>query len=331
MSKRYVYVDCGTENLRIYDSRNGLICDDPMYVLLSETGSIIASGKEAKEVFYKPPEGAYSVRPVKNGMIADHRLLYEMIFEQLKNNGINKSIFSKPEVVFSISPFLNSVGRRATMNLGLSLQFKKVHLIPSYVFFLFSKDVSPLSTEGNMLLDLGAGKIDICVTSFGRMIKGKNMKEGMGILDRKISKYIRESKGIDIGSSFESLFEDFEQNKSEITISGKDKVTGIPKKAGITQIETDSIYKEFTVTISDNCKFVLEEIAPDLSSDIVKNKLIIAGGGARSSVIKKHLQNNLKIDLSCSQNPGSESTDGFHVANGLDEKELLNLFSFFEA
>jgi len=329
MAKRVVFVDCGTENLRIFDSFEGLICDEPSYALLSETGNIMISGKEAKEVFYKPPEGAYPVRPIKNGMVADHRLLFEIMSTELKNK-VKRNIFSKPDLIFSVSPFLNSVGRRAIYNLGSSLQFKNISLIPSYIFFLSSFDISPLTTEGYLILDLGAGKIDICVTSFGRMIKGKYIKEGMGLLEKKICKHIRDKYGVDIGNNLDNLYVDLAFSNDYITVSGKDKVTGIPRQKDINSEEIKDIIKLFSENLSANIKMVIEEIAPDLSSDIVKNKLIMVGGGSKSIFLRNNMEKSLEIGIKENSNLGNETIKGFEKTDGMEKILFTEIIKLFE-
>lgn len=329
--KELVFIDCGTENLRIYSSRKGVVIDAPSYVVI-ENNRITAFGEEAKSLSGKVGNSrerslpAYVAQPVQKGSLFYDGLLASWIETILSQEGILTKLH-KPIVFFSVSPYINSVEKRAFLNMAKSIRIPQVFLFPHVYAILAGFQIDFRDTKSRLVIDIGSGKIDVTILSSGRVLEGKTKK---GHLEEKNSQLVNELKRkyeIDIGEKSQTLFEFFcsrPQAQDPIPLSGKSKVTGLPVTVSINKKEIDRFQNEYLEELIQLIKTVIQPLSPEIIADLFESKVLMSGGGTQNPKLIQKISEVFQLQIDTQDTPEKIPLQGFAVLEQLGFEVLKN-------
>lgn len=300
---RDMAIDLGTANTLIYVKKCGIALNEPSTVVLtSDGGTVIAVGKEAKEMFGKTPKDIRAIRPMKDGVIADFDVTNKMI-KYFINKVHDRGSFVRPLMVIGVPTGITQVEKRAVIDSALESGARQVHLIEEPMAAAIGAGLPIHKPMGNMVVDIGGGTTEVAIISHFSTAYGESLRVAGDEMDEAIVRYIRKNFNLEIGSfhaeqikmrigSAYPLPE-----KLEMTVKGRDLLKGVPTSRVLDDSAIREALREPIQAIVDVTKRALEKIPPEMASDIYDHGVVLAGGGALIKGLDKllHEETGLKI------------------------------------
>lgn len=290
MFTQEIAIDLGTANTLIIHN-NKIVIDQPSIVAIERsTGKPIAVGEQAKHMQGKTHEDIKTVRPLKDGVIADFAASEHMIKEFIKKIPALKGKLFQPalRIVICIPSGITEVEKRAVRDSAQKVNAKEVRLIFEPMAAAIGVGIDVQKPEGNMIIDIGGGTTEIAVVALGGIVCDKSIKIAGDVFTNDIAYYLRthhnlyigertaERVKIEVGSAVEELDVDVE----DIPVQGRDLITGKPKEIMIGYKEIARAIDKSIIRIEDAVMETLSLTPPELAADIYKTGIYLAGGGA---------------------------------------------------
>jgi len=306
-----VGIDLGTANILVYLKGKGVVVDEPSVVAINtDTDEILAIGEEAKQMIGRTPENIIAIRPLRDGVISNYDVTERMLkYFIRKTCGYNR--FSKPKIMISVPSGVTEVEKRAVTEAATQAGGKEVYLIEEPVAAAIGAGIDIAKPGGIMVIDIGGGTTDVAVISLGGIVTSKLLKIAGDNFDEAIIKYIRKEYNISIG---ERTAEEIKMTlgcayqREDVVVkefSGRDLMTGLPKKIEITSTEISEALNESILIICGAIREVLEQTPPELSADICESGIVINGGGALLYGIDKRIEQHIGIKVTIAEEPKS--------------------------
>lgn len=279
-------IDLGTANSLVYLQGKGIVLNEPTVVAVSLSDrKVVAVGNEAKEMLGRTPDNIIASRPMRNGVIADYQIT-EAMLKYFLQKACGRSFLFKPEVMISIPAGCTQVEKRAVEGATLSAGARVVYMIHQPLATAIGVDIPIAEASGNMVMDVGGGAAEAAVISLGGVVVSRSTRVGGSRLDDDIANYIRKKNGLVIGETtaedvkikIGSAMKVTSDKNKKMEVKGRDSITGLPKKV---EIDTNDVVEAIRSSLSqivNMVKSVLEEVPPELSSDIVDKGLVMSGG-----------------------------------------------------
>jgi rod shape-determining protein MreB len=251
-----------------------------------KTDRMVAMGEKAKAMMGRTPTHIRVVRPLVDGVISDYEVTEEMLGTLINNaNNIHKK-FLRPRVVVGVPVGITNVETRAVYDAARAAGAREVYIVEEPMAAAIGIRLPIHDAEGSMVVDIGGGTTDIAVISLSGIVKAKSLKVAGDKLNTDIISYVRDHYKILIG---EKTAEDIKLKigsavpvgeEEEMSIKGRDLVTGLPKEVVITDTDVREAMYVSISQIVESIKEVIETTPPEVLSDIMKKGIILAGGGA---------------------------------------------------
>ena len=309
MLAREIGIDLGTANVLIYVKGKGIVLNEPSIVAIeTDTKRVIAVGKEANEMLGRTPGKVKTVKPMKDGVIADFELTEIMLNTFIKKIKARK-LFTRPRVLICCPTNITPVEKNAIIEAAERTGARKVYIEeePKVAAIGAGMDIS--KPEANMVLDIGGGTTDIAVLSLNGIVSSSSLKIAGNTFDQDIIRYIREKYKILIGEptaedikiNFANLYKPNKKEKKEVR--GRNLITGLPATIEINQEEVKEALTESINRIIKQTKQVLEDTPPELAGDITEKGVILTGGGALLKGIAEVFEEELTIPVLVTETP----------------------------
>ncbi|MEW9527352.1 rod shape-determining protein [Microbispora sp. NPDC049125] len=283
---RDLAVDLGTANTLVYVRRKGVVVDEPSVVAINlHTDRIVAVGTAAKEMIGRTPPHIVTLRPLKDGVIADLDAAERMLrhFIQLAHRS---RYLAKPRVVVAVPSGTTSVEQRAVREAAYEAGARRVHIIEEPMAAAIGAGLNVGDTTGNMVVDVGGGTTEVAIVSLGGVVVSKSVRVGGDELDEAIVNYVKKEHSLLLG---ERTAEHIKitmgtvrpgDGDASTPIRGRDLVTGLPKTATITKAEVREAIEDQVQTIVDAVQTTLDQCPAELAGDLLDNGIVLTGGGA---------------------------------------------------
>ncbi len=310
-SNAEIGIDLGTANILIYSKSKGMLLNEPSVVAYNtETQTVVAVGKEAKEMVGKTPKHIIPVRPLRDGVIADYDLTAQMLKELLKKVSKKSGMsMRKPTVVICTPSGSTSVERRAIHNAVKSYGARNVHLIEEPIAAAIGADLPVDEPIANVIVDIGGGTSEVAIISFGGVVSCKSIRTGGDVMDEEIIHYVRKAYNVLIGErtaeeiKMEIGYALIDHPEVTMDVRGRDMVTGLPKTIELASTEVQSAIKESLEQLLETIRATLEDCPPELSGDIVDHGVILTGGGALLNGMQEWLSNEISVPVHMAPSP----------------------------
>ena len=298
-----IAMDLGTANTLVYIKDEGVVLNEPSVVAVSDNGEKVeAVGLEAKQMFGRTPGGLQTIRPMKDGVIADFNVTNRMITYFIKKV-IKKNWFIKPRIMIGVPTCITQVEKKAVIEAALMSGVREVHLIEEPMAAAIGANIPVHKPEGNMVIDIGGGTSDVAIISLSAIAYGESVRLAGDAIDESIVRYLRLQHNLNIGI-FEgerikleigSAYPELETLSTEV--KGINVQTGVPTSITISENEIREAIQEPILTIISTVMKALEKIPPELSADIHSNGIYLTGGGALIRGLDKLIeeQTTLKV------------------------------------
>ncbi len=282
----YIGIDLGTANIIVCTKEKGIVIREPSVVTYSMADDrVIAVGTEAKKMIGKTPFGITTVRPMRDGVIADFGLALAMMKIFIKK-AMSSSLIARPKVIVCIPYGITEVEKRAVENAAVEAGAAGVSLIEEPVAAAIGAGLPIRQSKGNMIVDIGGGTTEVAVVTGGGVAVSKSLRIAGDACDKAILEYIRkkfnvligestaEEIKLEIGSAHEST------DMGMLEVRGRNLATGLPSVFNIYSREIHEAIKEPLDAIIDVIKLSLEETPPELCADLYDNGITLSGGGS---------------------------------------------------
>jgi len=298
-----IAMDLGTANTLVYIKDEGVVLNEPSVVAVSGNGEKVeAVGNEAKQMFGRTPGNLQTIRPMKDGVIADFNVTNRMITYFIKKV-LKKNWFIKPRIMIGVPTCITQVEKKAVVEAALMSGVREVHLIEEPMAAAIGANIPVHKPEGNMVIDIGGGTSDVAIISLSAIAYGESVRLAGDAIDESIVRYLRLQHNLNIGI-FEgerikleigSAYPELETLSTEV--KGINVQTGVPTSITISENEIREAIQEPILTIISTVMKALEKIPPELSADIHSNGIYLTGGGALIRGLDKLIeeQTSLKV------------------------------------
>ncbi len=310
-------IDLGTANTLAYIKGKGIVINEPSIVSIDVTEQkVIAVGLEASDMIERTPKNIKTIRPLSNGVIADFEITQTMLKYFIKKTLKGFHLF-KPIIVIGIPTGVTAVERRAVEEAARSAGGKKAILIEEPMAAAIGTKLPIHKAEGNIIVDIGGGTTDTAVMSLGGIVASESIKIAGDNIDEDIREHLKKNYRVEIGlksaenikrmignasAAYDKNYKEDEKIKKMVA-TGRDLVTGLPKKITLTDEEIREAIQDSVDAIVSSIKRVLEKTPPELSSDISENGIYLAGGGALLKGLNLLIEKETGISTIISDNP----------------------------
>ncbi len=301
-------MDLGTANTLIYITEKGIVLNEPSVVAIGvDDNSIEAVGLEAKKMCGRTHSRVNTIRPIKDGVIADFDVTNRMIQYFLKKV-LNQYRFFKPRMVIGVPTCITQVEKKAVIDASIMAGIREVHLVEEPMAAAIGVGIPVHRPEGNMIIDIGGGTTDVAVISLSAIAYGDSVRVAGDEIDESIVRYMRLQHHLNIGV-FEGerakiqIGSAFPQGTLTTEVKGLNVKTGVPMSITISDEEIREALKEPLTTIIAVIMRALEKIPPELSSDIHSNGIYLTGGGALIRGLDKMIEEKTTLKVFIPEDP----------------------------
>ncbi|MBI2600956.1 rod shape-determining protein [Candidatus Daviesbacteria bacterium] len=307
-SKR-VGIDLGTANSLVYLAGEGIVLNEPTVVAVTtDDHRVLAVGNEAKEMLGRTPGNIIASRPMRDGVIADY-VITEAMIRYFLDKVCGHSRLFKPEVMVCAPAGVTSVEKRAILDATLSAGAKTAFLIDEPLAAAIGAKIPIANASGNMIVDIGGGTTEAAVICLGGVVVHNSVRVGGNKIDEAIQSFVRKKHNLIIG---ERMAEDVKikigstlklKEEEKMEVRGRDAFSGLPKTVEISSIEVTEAVYDITQKIVSAVKGVLEQIPPELASDIIDKGIVMSGGTSCFRNLDKLLTDSLGVPCALAENP----------------------------
>lgn len=286
MNKK-IGIDLGTTTVLVYVPKRGIIINEPSVVAISKLDkTVLAVGKEAKDMLGRTPDTIIARRPLKDGVIADYKTT-EAMLRYFMNKALGGIRLFRPEVMIAVPGGITSTERRAVVDAAISAGAKSAYIIKQPIVAAIGANIPIGSPNGHMIVEIGGGTSEMAVISLGGIVASTSVRIGGVKMDAAIMEHVRRTYGLAIG---ERTAEDikircgsamFLPEKLRMDIKGRDMITGLPKMIEVTSDDVTEAIQPLLEGIITTLKEVLNETPPELSADVMDKGIVISGGSAQ--------------------------------------------------
>ncbi len=307
-----IAIDLGTANtLIIYKDK--IVIDEPSIVAMDRTtGKVIAIGKQAQQMHGKTHENIKTIRPLKDGVIADFHAAEFMIRGMINMINPKRRFFSPSlRMVICIPSGITEVEKRAVRDSAEHAGAKEVYLIPEPMAAAIGIGIDVEEPMGNMIIDIGGGTSEIAVIALAGIVCDQSIRVAGDQFTLDILDYVRRQHNILIGErtaeqikiQVGSALPELDDPPADINVSGRDLMTGIPKQITVSYPEIAHALDKSILKVEGAILKALEITPPELSADIQQTGIYLTGGGALLRGLDKRISQKTKLKVTVAEDP----------------------------
>lgn len=316
-------IDLGTANtLIIY--KDQVVVDEPSIIAINrKTGQVKAVGLQAQQMHGKTHEDIKTIRPLKDGVIADFNAAELMLRGMIGMINKGKKMFSPHlRMVICIPSGITEVEKRAVKDSAERAGSKEVYLIPEPMAAAIGIGIDVEEPMGNMVIDIGGGTTEIAVIALAGIVCDQSIRIAGDEFTNDIMEYMRREHNILIGErSAERIkievgaaLPELDNPPADYSVNGRDLMTGIPKQITVTYSEIANALDKSITKIEEAILKALESTPPELSADIYQTGLYLTGGGALLRGLDKRISMKTKLPVYVAEDPLKAVVRGTGIA-----------------
>ena len=296
-------IDLGTANVLINVKGKGIVLNEPSVVAIdTQSGKVLAVGAEAYKMVGRTPGNIRSIRPLKDGVIADFDIT-EAMLEYFINKLNVKGFLSKPNILICAPTNITSIEQKAIIQAAEKSGGGKVYLEFEPKVAAVGAGLDIFQPQGNMVIDIGGGTSDVAVLSMGEIVTSQSLRLAGDKMDAAIVSYVKnkhklligehtaEQLKIEIGAVYNASADE------KMEVRGRDIATGLPREVEVTSVEVQTALSDVMNAVIAAAKAVLEQTPPELSADIIDRGVMLTGGGALLKGISELFADQLHVPV----------------------------------
>jgi rod shape-determining protein MreB len=305
-------IDLGTANTIIIHN-DKIVVDEPSIVALEgSTGKLIAIGHKARQMHGKTHENIKTIRPLRDGVIADFNAAEQMIRGMIKMINPGQKFFTPTlRMVVCIPSGSTEVEIRAVRDSSEHAGGRDVYMIYEPMAAALGIGIDVEAPEGNMVVDIGGGTTEIAVIALGGIVCNQSIRIAGDGFTGDIQAYMRHQHNIKIGERTAediklmvgSALPDLEEPPADYTVRGPNLMTAMPIEVPVSYQEISHCLDKSLSKVESAIISVLEQTPPELYADIVSKGIYLAGGGALLRGLDKRLTDKINIPFHVAEDP----------------------------
>jgi rod shape-determining protein MreB len=308
-SGRDLAIDLGTATTVVYVRGVGIVLAEPSIVAVAvDTGELVGVGNEAKAMLGRTPEHITTVRPLRDGVIADFDNAERML-RYFVGRVHRRSFWSRPRIVVAVPSGITGVERRAVRDACYSAGAREVHLMEEPMAAAIGAGLPVHEPTGSLVVDIGGGTTEVAVLALGGTVTSMSVRVGGDRLDEAIVAYAKKEYSLLIGErtaedikvAIGSAFPSAEEPGAQIR--GRDMVSGLPRTVDVTAEEIRWALDEPVQAIVDAVAATLDRTPPELAGDILSRGITLTGGGALLAGIDRRLASEMGMAVHIAEQP----------------------------
>lgn len=309
---REIAIDLGTANTVIIHN-DRIVVDEPSIVAIDRTtGKLLAVGKQAMMMHGKTHENIKTIRPLRDGVIADFQIAEIMIREFIRMSFPKKPLIPPAlRMVIGIPSGITEVEERAVRDSAEQAGAKEVKLIHEPMAAAIGIGLDVLEPTGNMVVDIGGGTSEIAVIALGGIVTNQSIRIAGDEFNKEIEEYMRKVHNIQVGEvtaekikiQVGAAMSELENPPADYPVHGRDLVTGIPKEVVVSYAEIAHALDKTINEIESAIISTLEMTPPELAADIYKTGIYLAGGGSMLRGLAKRIHKKTKLKVHLAEDP----------------------------
>lgn len=323
-----IAIDLGTANTLVHVIGRGIVIDEPSVVAVQTTGGqrkVLSVGQRAKMMIGRTPDSIETIRPMRDGVIADFVATEEMLRQFIKRTKTLMG-FRRPRILICVPAGATSVERRAVYETAYSAGARKVYMVEEPVAAALGSNLPVDDPTGSMVVDIGGGTTDIAVLSLGGVILARSLRCAGNTLDNAIVRYVRRNHQLLIGESNAerikveagSASKTVNGHDTEVHIRGRDLRMARLKSIVLGSADIAEALDQPIEEIGEFIERALEDLPPEVSSDICEHGIVLTGGGALLADLDEELSERVGVKFLVPKTPT-------HCVVGGSAKLLQNL------
>jgi rod shape-determining protein MreB len=328
-----IAIDLGTANTLIIHN-DKVVVDEPSIVARDRTtGKIIGIGRKAQQMHGKTHENIKTIRPLKDGVIADFQAAEHMIRGMIKMIKQGRSFLNPSlRMVICIPSGITEVEKRAVRDSAEHAGAKEVFLIHEPMAAAIGIGIDVEEPMGNMIIDIGGGTSEIAVIALGGIVCDKSIRVAGDDFTSDIEEYMRRQHNILIGErtaeqikiEVGAALPELDDPPADYAVRGRDLMTGIPKEIFVSYVEIAHALDKSISKIEEAILSALEMTPPELSADIYKTGIYLAGGGSMLRGLDKRISLKTKLPVHIAEDPLRAVARGTGIAlKNVDKFQFL--------
>lgn len=295
-----IAIDLGTSQISIFIKKRGLVLREPSVVAVDKANdSLFAVGDDAYKMIGRTPKNIEIVFPLRNGIISNFTLTYEMVKFFLHK--VIKESFIKPRIVVSVPTGVSPVEKKAVLDAATAAGARSAYVIEEPLAAALGAGIDITRARGHMIVNIGGGICDVAVISLCGIVASHSIRVGGNSFNDAIIQYIKvhhhmligdvtaEEIKLTIGSVYPM------DTEMQINVKGQSILTGLPETVSVSSVEIRNAFEENLQLILAAIRDVLEETPPEIISDIMLDKILLTGGSAQLMGLEQRLTKELGI------------------------------------
>ena len=324
-------IDLGTRNTVVCSPNSGILLSEPSMVAINQNnGEVMATGYEAYNMVGRTPGNIVAVRPMKDGVVTDFVMAERMVGEFISKTKI-KSYLKKPRILIGIPWGITNVEKRAVTDAATKAGAGEALLIDEPMAAAIGASLDVTQAKGQMVVDIGGGTTEVAVISLSGIVICKSVRIAGDEFDEAIIQHCRQNYNLLIGDRMAERIKieigsaiPFEDEKT-MAVKGRDLVSGLPKTFTLSSFEIRDALAPTILAIVQTIRATLEETPPELSGDILKDGILMTGGGSLLYGICQNIQNETELKVQRAKDPLTCVADGTGLV--LEDHSLFDAIS----
>jgi rod shape-determining protein MreB and related proteins len=299
---RDLAIDLGTANTLVYAKGRGIVLNEPSVIAVnSQSGDVLATGREAWKMIGRTPGYIVAVRPLRQGAITDFGITEKMIRLLLQRAGVTR--FNRPRVLICVPSAITSVEQRAVKDAAKRAGAADAQLIPQPLAAAIGAELPISEPIGNMVIDIGGGTSETAVIALGGIVALEAIRVGSFDIDNAIQAWVRREFGVAIG---ERTAEEIKlaigsalpmPDEVNAEVRGRDLMSGLPKTVLLTPADIRTAIAEPVNAIVESVARCLAKAPPELSNDFLERGMTLVGGGSLLRGLDRRIQNETQVPV----------------------------------
>ena len=303
-------LDLGTGSIKIYKEGSGCVLKEKNMIAIRKKTEMTAFGDDAYAIYERSPGNIRVFSPIQKGVIADlkdMKLLLDLFLRKIKcSNGFIRS----NEFYFAVPSDITEVEKRAFFELASGSEFKTkdLFIVEKPVAAAIGEHVDLLHSPGTMIIDLGAGTVEISVLALGGIVSSRLLKIGGDIMNEAICDAVKENCHLLIGQKTAELLKlelgsAFDSSEASLTVPGRDLISGLPSRADVKASLIHQAIKTYLSQITDTARELFEHTPPEIARSISISGVIVTGEGSRLKHLQLYIERALSLPVVMSEYP----------------------------